>query len=256
MSTARSKTVQSVDRAVMLLRTLTEADRSMTVAELAERCDLERPTAWRLLWTLESNGLIEKVEAGNAYRVSIGWLYQSPRLTLDALVRTARPVLSHLATQQRVTASLVQVQRFTIEYVDQVDGDLFTSPRWEGQALSLHASSPGKAVLASLPEPEWRGMVGPSLSKLTPTTITAMRAFKRELNDVRDRGYATCRGEDVTYSNGASAVITVGGHTIGAVDLWGPDRVVPIERLEDLGQAAAGGAQRIATLLTPRQVAP
>jgi len=245
MASVRSKTVQSVDRAISLLRTLAEAGEELSVGELAARCRLERPTAWRLLWTLESNGLIQKTESAHAYKITRGWLTLPPLQTVDSLVRVSRPVLRELASEQHVTASLVYLQRLTLEYVDQVDGDLFTSPRWESQALSPHASSPGKAVLAALPETEWRGMVGPTLVRLTPTTITSMSALEEALRTVRAQGYATCEGEDVTYSNGASAAIRASGQVIGAVDLWGPDRMVPSARLDELGRAAVAGARRI-----------
>ena len=162
MATSRSKTVQSVDRAIGLLRAVADADGQPSLGGSALRCGLERPTAWRLLWTLEVNGLVEKVEPSR-YRLSAGWIGLSQHHAVDSLVRLARPVLTELAASHRVTASLVHVRPLGLEYVDQVDGPLFTSPKWDG-ALSPHASSPGKAVLAALPEAEWRAMAGAEAS--------------------------------------------------------------------------------------------
>jgi DNA-binding IclR family transcriptional regulator len=247
MATGRSRTVQSVDRAVGLLRAIAEANGPTSLGELSQRCELERPTAWRLLMTLEVNGLIEKVEPSR-YRLTAGWMGLVQHHAIDSLVRLAHPVLTDLAASQRVTASLAHVRPLALEYVDQVDGPLFNSPRWEG-TLSLHASSPGKAVLAALPESEWRAMVGPALEQLTDTTIVDLSALAGELAEVRKRGYAVCHGEDVTYSNGASAVIHLFGRPIAALDLWGPDRRVPIDRLDDLGAAALAGAARVEAAL-------
>ena len=247
MSAVRSKTVQSVDRAVALLRAIADTDADQSLADLALRCGLERPTAWRLLWTLESNGLVEKVEPSH-YRLATGWQGLSRRHAEDSLARLAHPVLEQLALEHHVTASLVLVRRFGLEYVDQVDSPLFSSPRWDG-ALSLHASSPGKAVLATLPDAEWRAMVGITLESLTDTTITDLEELAAELVTVRHQGYATCQGEDVTYSNGASAAIVVDGRPLAAIDLWGPDRRVPSSRLDGLGTAAVAGADRVTGLL-------
>jgi len=137
-----------------------------------------------------------------------------------------------------------------VDYVEQVDSALFSSPKWGGQALSLHASSPGKALLAALPVAERNGMLGQRLERLTDTTITSMEALDLELATVRAKGYAVSRGEDVTYSNGVSAVIRIGGRPIGAIDLRGPDRMVPTSRLDELGSAAAGGAAHVEELLS------
>jgi DNA-binding IclR family transcriptional regulator len=250
VTTGRSKTVQSVDRALGLLRAIAEADGPRSLGELAQRCELERPTAWRLLLTLEANGLIEKVEPSR-YRISAGWIGLAQLHAVDSLVRLARPVLADLASAHRVTASLAHARALGLRYVDQVDGPLFVSPKWEGE-LSPYASSPGKAVLAALPEAEWRAVVGSTLEPLTETTITDLGALEDELAVTRRRGYAVCRGEDVTYSNGASAVIRLFGRPIAAVDLWGPDRRVSTDRLDHLGAAALAGAARVEAALVAR----
>ena len=72
-------------------------------------------------------------------------------------------------------------------YIDQVDSDRFSSPNWEGRAVSLYASSPGKAILATLTDAEVQGMVGPTLERLTDTTITDFDELTAELQTVRDR---------------------------------------------------------------------
>ncbi len=246
----RSKTVQSVDRAVSLLRALAAADTPVQLATLARRCDLERPTAWRLLWTLQANGLVERVGPSNGYLLSFGALELSSVQAVDSLARLARPLLAALATEIGVTASLAYVERFGIVYVDQVDGPRFATPNWVGRPLSLHGSSPGKAVLAALPPAEALGMLGPQLQRLTDTTVTDLAELRAELDLVREQGYAVSRGEDVTYSNGASAVVLSNGRPFAAIDLWGPERIVPVSRLRQLGVAAAGAAVELRRLLT------
>jgi DNA-binding IclR family transcriptional regulator len=246
----RSKTVQSVDRAISLLRALAGGGAPVPLATLAGQCGLERPTAWRLLWTLQSHGLVERVGPDNGYRLAFGALELSNAQAIDSLARIARPLLASLANEFGVTASLAYVERFGIVYVDQVDSPRFATPNWVGRPLSLHGSSPGKAVLAALPVAEAQGMLGPSLQRLTDTTITEPAAFTAELESVREQGFAVSRGEDVTYSNGASAVLPINGRPFAAVDLWGPERMVPVARLPQLGRAAARAAAELRALLT------
>ena len=92
-------------------------------------------------------------------------------------------------------------------------------------------------------------MLGPTLQRLTDTTITDLVEFAAELDSVRVLGYAVSRGEDVTYSNGASAVATSNGRPFAAIDLWGPERMVPTARLAELGEAAAAAALELRRLL-------
>jgi DNA-binding IclR family transcriptional regulator len=248
--TTRSKTVQSVDRAVMLLRALAQADEPVPLAALAGLCGLERPTAWRLLLTLQTHGLVERGGPDNGYQLAFGALELSSSRAVDSLARIARPLLTALANQHEVTASLAYVERFGIVYIDQVDSAGFATPNWVGRPLSLHGSSPGKAVLAALPPAEARGMLGPTLPRLTDTTITDFAKLATELVAVREAGYAVSRGEDVTYSNGASAAVMEGGRPFAAFDLWGPERIVPVSRLPELGAAAAAAASELRQLIT------
>src|SRR3954467_975183 len=58
--------VQSVARAAELLKALRSP---ATVFELADRCGLNRSTAWRLLATLEDSGLVERDPETGRYAV-------------------------------------------------------------------------------------------------------------------------------------------------------------------------------------------
>ncbi len=234
--------MQSVDRAVALLRALAKSDAPVPLAVLAESCGIERPTAWRLLWTLQTHGLVERAEPLNGYRLAFGALELTSSHAVDSLARLGRPILNRLAEEHGVTASLAYVERFGLVYIDQVDSTRFSSPNWKGRSMSLHGSSPGKAVLAALSPAEARGMLGPTLEYMTETTITDFDELQKELAGIRAQGYAVCRGEDVTFSNGSSAVVTLNNRPIAAIDLWGPERMVPLSSLPDLGAAAVAAA--------------
>ena len=68
-----SSRVQSVDRAVSLLRAVADAGRggAATVA-LGESCGLNRATAWRLLSTLETHGLVVSDRASGRWSLGPG----------------------------------------------------------------------------------------------------------------------------------------------------------------------------------------
>ena len=55
-----SRRIQSVDRAVALLRAVAAAPGPTPLADLADSVGLNRSTAWRLLLTLEHHGLVDR----------------------------------------------------------------------------------------------------------------------------------------------------------------------------------------------------
>ncbi|WIB62096.1 IclR family transcriptional regulator C-terminal domain-containing protein (plasmid) [Curtobacterium sp. MCLR17_007] len=236
----------------MLLRTLSTSEGPVPVKALAEACGLEAATAWRLLRTLETHGLVEKVEPARGYRLGLGVLGLVGGQVVDSLGTAARPLLERLATQHGVTASLAFVERFSIAYVDQVDSAQFRSPDWRGQAISMHASSPGKAVLAQMSDADRRQVIGEGLPRLTESTITEPRAFEAELARVREVGYAVCEGEDVSYSNGVATTASLHGRVVAVINLWGPERLVPASRFDELGGATVDAARELELILLRR----
>ena len=75
--------------------------------------------------------------------------------------------------------------------IDQVRGPAaVTSHNWVGQRTPLHATSSGKVLLAHAGRDEQERLIRPPLERYTPNTITDAEGLRRELADVRERGYA------------------------------------------------------------------
>jgi len=70
----RQRTIQSVDRAAMLIKAIADSRQPPTVIELAAECGLNRSTAWRLLATLDAHGLIERDPVSQRYSLGYAFL--------------------------------------------------------------------------------------------------------------------------------------------------------------------------------------
>src|SRR6476659_1087233 len=82
--------VQSVDRALRLLKAVAASDAPSSAQELAQRCDVNRSTAWRLLATLESHGLVERDAVTGRYVVGYAAFQVANAEDHDALARRLR----------------------------------------------------------------------------------------------------------------------------------------------------------------------
>jgi len=243
--------VQSVDRAMALLAAVADADHAPTVAELAHQCDLNRSTAWRLLATLESHGLVERDSRTGGYSVGYAALRLSAAADMDSLARRVRPELEALAGAVGETVSLAVVRRFSLVYIDHVSLPGPAYERWTEHQLSLHSTSSGKIFLAWLSADERDAALPRRLESFTESTITDRDSLEAELAKARALGYATCVGEDAQFTNGVSAGVLDARHRpIAVINVWGPERRVPRERLTDLGAAAVETAIRVAALIT------
>lgn len=218
--------------------------------ELATACGLNPSTAWRLLATLEKHAMVERNPRTNRYTISYGAMQVGAVADHSSLVRRVRPALRELLETTGERVSLAVVKGVNLVYVDQLDPPDGPEERWVGRPLALHASSSGKILLALLPPEERAGALPSELPRYTPTTITDPARLERELETAQERGYATCRGEDLPYSNGVSAAaLDPQGRPVAVVNVWGIEQRVPVKRFPALGEAARATADSIAALL-------
>jgi len=239
-----------VDRAVVLLKSVADSSTPPTVHELALQCGINRSTAWRLLRTLEYHGLVDRDPITQRYTVGYGAIMVAGAVADDSLVRRVRPLLEKLAIRSGESVTLAVAKRFNLVYVDQVDPPDLMVPSWLGRPLPLHATSGGKAFMAWL-RPEERDAILPKeLPRYTDRTITDRAELDRELDTVRQSGYALCVREYEEFSSGASvAVLNARQYPIAVINVWGPDPRNPIKKLREIGREAVRTAQEVQALL-------
>jgi len=242
--------VQSVDRAVLLLRAISTSAHPPTAWELARACGINRSTAWRLLQTLEHHALVERDPTTGRYGIGYTALEVAASAGYDGLARRARPILERVAGDAGESVMLAAARRFSLVYVDQVDPPTVPTANWLGRQLPLHATSTGKVFLAWLPEDERDAVLPAQLPAYTQRTITDRARLERALADIRRAGYGSCVGEFEEFSSGVSAaVLDSAMRPVVIVNLWGPSQRLTRERLRTLGGLALKTAHEISLVL-------
>jgi DNA-binding IclR family transcriptional regulator len=239
--------VQSVDRALSLLEVVAAtAPRGETVTTLAERCDINRATAWRLLGTLEARGLVERDPTTSRYRIGLAVIRMSAAAGYDGLVRRTRHILERVSKQTAETAALAVAGRHGVTYVGEVAPPSVMAVNWVAREVPLHATSTGKAFLAWLPPEEARGLLDEPLPRFTDTTLTDAESLMTQLAEIRERGYAECAGELEPPLYGVSApILNLDERPLGVFSIWGPVSRVPVSRFGELGPLAVEAAENV-----------
>jgi len=204
-----------------------------------------------LLATLSDEGFVER-SAGDA-----GWTIGLPLVRLAraadpdrALVAVARPVLEELAaTCAESTALAVARAGPAMDVIAQADAPgLLGASDWVGREFPLHASAPGKLVLAELDDAqlgEWVRRVRPQ--RFTRRTITSVRRLRTELATIRDRGYAEMHDElEPALASLAVPVRGPGGAALAYVGVSGPSARLNAARRRALVAPVRTAAERIA----------
>jgi DNA-binding IclR family transcriptional regulator len=208
---------------------VTAVDVAPLVAAL-ERYDL-------FAWDADRSGLRPGTAALRFARSGVG---------REDLVELAQPSMRRLAEESGETANLILPRPAGTEAISQVDGrHLLGATNWIGRELGLHCTAAGKVFLAfgaaELPEGE--------LQQITPATVTHRDRLGRELEAIRDQGYATIVDELEPGLSAAAVAHGRGGAVIAALTASGASLRLAPQRLRLLGRVALEQAHALSTRL-------
>jgi DNA-binding IclR family transcriptional regulator len=241
--------IQSVDRAIRILKALASGPGRLGVSDLSARLGLAKGTVHGLLRTLQEHGLVEQHADSDKYQLGPELLKLSNRyLDLNELRSRSLAWSELLATraEEAVRVGALHADRMLIvHHVFRPDASLQILE--VGEVLPLHATALGKAVLAYLPDEVRGDLVGDELQKLTGHTLSTVRALGKELELTRDRGYAVEREEAVLGEAGVAApIFDRRAEPIGAVGVAGPrERLLRRGRERTIATAVVEAARSI-----------
>jgi IclR family acetate operon transcriptional repressor len=189
--------IQSVDRALLLLDTIAEAGGEATLTDLANRTGLNISTCHHLLATLIQRGFAAKVPGRRLYALGARILYLGHACMQVDLPRRAQPYLETInrATGETVHLAGLQGDAVVTLAVREARHAVRVDTGKIGKLEAPHATSVGKAMLAWLPEDEIHRLLANGMKRFTDNTITEFQAFVEALRIVRRDGYAIDREE-------------------------------------------------------------
>lgn len=227
-------TNKSVIKATVLLGELGRHRQGITVTEIAQAVGMTRPTAFRLLLSLEQTGFVARVDN----RYMLGW--QMARLgrvadPYSGVVTRIQPVLNEYAAKLNETLTFVMVTGpDSYDVVAEASASRFlnASHLYVGESFPLHASASGKLILAELDDEEVVAALPKRLESFTKKTITRRDAFLDEVRRVREQGYAILDDEleEGLFVIGCG-VRDSAGQLIGVLTLNGPTQRVKTDNI-------------------------
>jgi IclR family acetate operon transcriptional repressor len=217
--------VQSLERAISLLRILAEAD-GLSLTECARLSALAPSTTHRMLATLQQQGLAEFEEATQLWFVGVEtFRIGSAFLRRRKLAERGRGIIQALMLATGETANLALAEADGVVFVSQAETHApiraFFRP---GTRSAYHASGIGKAVMAFLTAPAREALLQRlPLEPFTPRTLATRERLVSALEQVRQAGVAI---DDEERNLGmrcvAAPVFDETGLPIGGVSISGP----------------------------------
>jgi IclR family transcriptional regulator, KDG regulon repressor len=252
-SSRRPNRIQSVQRALAVLKAFDDSAPELGVSELARRLGLSKSIVMRLVSTLRDEGFLEQSPRSTKYRLGLAAFEVGNLYYLSAsLKREAEPLLEGLAQRLGFSTYLGTLSGDRAVYISVIEGPgpIRIGPRI-GSSAPAHTTAAGKAMLAALNDTALEHYLGTAdLHPETPASIMSKQRLRSELAQVRAQGFAVSRGE---HLNGVGsigvAIIDRHGAAIASVSVGFPLFLVPEAQWPPIVSAVLDVAQQISRRL-------
>jgi len=246
---------QSVLKAMQLLDLFTDKNSELTLHEISEKANIPKSTAYRLLMTLESGGLLEKrIESKHdaKYRLGLKLLELGDLVAKRLELRNiALPFMQKLAEQINEAIHLVIVNHHKATYIEKVDSDraLRLNTRI-GKSTPLYIGSGPKLLLAYLPKEKQEQILSEPFEKFADGREVDKEQLKQELLNIQQQGYAFSISEQDIDTTGISfPIFNYEGKVIASLAISGLSSYYEGENLERIKKKSQQAAKNISEQL-------
>lgn len=229
--------VPGLMRGLKILEGFSRERQEQSIAQMAARAELSRSTTFRLVYTLEAIGYLERIGESKTYRLGTKVLYLGYSfLAGRELVDVATPILERLRDDTHCSTHLVVREGTEIVYVARCSGNTrLVSGITVGTRLPAHATVTGRLILAHMPISEVVGLYETyQFKQYTQSTISSLGQLISQLEEDRRKPSLVSWGYfDPGISSLASPVMNRASVVEAAVIATCPIDTYPQERFEN-----------------------
>ncbi|MDF2980604.1 MAG: IclR family transcriptional regulator [Devosia sp.] len=244
--------VLPVMKALQVLDYVARQGHDVTLTETVQELKLPKTTVFRYLQTLSAAQFLEHDLKRDRY--GVGSKFRSLARVdqeLQGLRDIAQPEMRTLMETFHETVNLAVLSENEVVYIDMLEpGRPLRANARIGHRHPAHSTSLGKAMMAFLPDADALALRS-ELPQRTINTLTDADKLRRQVDDVRRRGYAIEVGEneDGLMCIGVP-ILDRTGYPVAAMSLSAPERRMKPELTMVAADALKGAAKRISTHLS------
>ena len=233
---ARGSGDGTVGKALEVLEQVADFGRPVRFSDVLARSAFPKPTLYRFLQTLTNQGMLHydadhQTYAPGARLVRLAHAAWSQ----SSLAQVAGPHLRKLSRETGETVHLAQLDHAQVLYLDKYNAaqpvEMYSQA---GKVGPAYCTGVGKAIMAFLPEDEADSVIQQqSFHIFTPHTLRGPDALRKELQDIRAKGYGFDREE---HEPGiiciAAPILNANGRPMGALSVTSTTRRTNLAGLE------------------------
>ena len=185
---------RTLSRGLEMLELLSEHPDGMELHQIAKAMQMPKSSAFNLLHTLLSYKYVRKPDNSPRYQLGLR-LFEVGSAAVNHVDVTSviRQYMADISRSCNETMHCGILSGLDVLYIDKMEStQSIRMSSHVGVRMPLHATAMGKAFLACLTNDEVLSLYdGMELVALTPNTITHLSALLKQLEIIRQTGYAT-----------------------------------------------------------------
>ena len=244
--------VKPVAKALLVLITLGESERELSLPEICGLVGIPKTTVYRYLQTLVAYGFVRHDRSLDKYGPGLRiWSLGQSIWSRTRLQEVATEAMEQLRLKFDETVNLGVIDGKEIVYIGMAESRraLRMHARLGGRD-PIYSTSLGRAIIALMPEDEWSQYLPARLTPRTSKTIVSIAALRSDLAETERRGYALDDGENEENARCIGApILDGGGRPIAAISLSVPTSRLGDDRIDHVAAEVRNTAMRISLLL-------
>lgn len=185
--------IKVLQKTFKILGLFSEQTPALSVREISERLNFNKSSTFRIIKNLEDAAYLTKDPITLKYKLGFAIYHLGSLAETHTIVhKIAKPFLQKLNDECEETVHLAVMHHGQALYLEKIEGKrVLTVISSTGTKLPCHCSGVGKMLLSDLSEADLTEIVRQrGLPGYTPNTITDMECLKKELDRIRNQGYA------------------------------------------------------------------
>lgn len=211
--------VKSATRTLDIIEYIVAAGRPLVAQEISTALGIPVSSLSYLLSTLVERQYLQR--QGRRYTTGPGLERLQAREAGFSLAERIAPLVRTVRVQLNETTSFFLRHGWEVEaIVTETSQQALRYSIDTGRRLPMHAMASGKALLATLADAELDLYFAEAkLDRFTPATVTSESRLRKQIADIRKRGFAATEEELSLGINGVGVAVRIGEEVVGALSV-------------------------------------
>jgi DNA-binding IclR family transcriptional regulator len=184
--------VQSIDRAVAIMECFNEERKELKLSEISMMLELNKSTVHGIITTLKYHGFVSQDENTQKYRLGLRFIEFGEKVMNSISIRNvALPIINKVCLKIEETVHIAMLDGFNIVWIEkqECNRSIKTSTTI-GAKMPAYTTADGKVILSHQNKDKINDYFPKKIPKFTPNTITSKQNLLKQLEAIKENGYA------------------------------------------------------------------